>query len=359
MKLKTISAKILSAFFIIALALLNLCAANSVTRYLNRPQEWFSSPEAKRIAVNIMSYQSPLGGFPKNTDTTARLYQGKPENIKPTFDNGATVDELRFLAKYYNATKDNTAKTAFLKGFDYILKAQYPNGGFPQSYPPGNKYPRHITFNDFTMTRLLEFLRETAHSDIYNFLDEDRRHKAQTAFEKGIDCILNCQIKVNGKLTAWCAQHDENTFEPRGARAYELPSISGCESVAIVRLLMSIEKPSPRIIESVRSAVNWFKTAKIEGIRVVEKRDPSLPGGRDRIVVKDPNAPPLWARFYEIETNKPFFCDRDGVKKYDLSEIGHERRNGYAWYGNWAEKLLSTEYPAWEEKIKNSGKSTY
>ena len=357
MKIRTQFLRILLTLLIPAIAILELCAANNVTKYLNRPQAWYSSPEAKQIAANIISYQSPLGGFPKNTDTTSQPYKGKPEDIKPTFDNGATVDELRFLAKYYNATKDETAKTAFLKGFDYILKAQYPNGGFPQSYPPGNGYHRHITFNDAAMTRVLEFLRETYRSDTYSFLDAERRHKAEAAFNKGIECILNCQIKVNGKLTAWCAQHDEKTFEPRPARSYELASLSGYESVAIVRLLMSIEKPTPQIIESVRHAVAWLNSAKIEGIRVIEKRDPSLPGGKDRIVVKDPNAPPLWARFYEIETNKPIFCDRDGVKKYSISEIGHERRNGYAWYGNWAEKLLNVEYPAWENKIKNLQKS--
>jgi PelA/Pel-15E family pectate lyase len=51
-------------------------------------------------------------------------------------------------------------------------------------------------------------------------------------------------------------------------------------------------------------------------------------------VIKDESASPLWARFYEIETNRPFFCDRDGVRKYDLKDIGSERRNGYGWYSD-------------------------
>ena len=37
----------------------------------------------------------------------------------------------------------------------------------------------------------------------------------------------------------------------------------------------------------------------------------------------------MWARFYEIGTNRPIFSDRDGFAKHDLSEIGYERRNGY------------------------------
>ena len=68
------------------------------------------------------------------------------------------------------------------------------------------------------------------------------------------------------------------------------------------------------------------------------------------MVVADPTAPPIWARFYEIGTNRPFFCGRDGVKKYSLAEIEHERRIGYAWYTNAPAYLLDKEYPLWRSK---------
>ena len=58
------------------------------------------------------------------------------------------------------------------------------------------------------------------------------------------------------------------------------------------------------------------------------------------------SAPPIWARFYEIDTNRPFFCGRDGVKKYSLTEIELERRSGYAWLRPFGAKVLA-EYPAW------------
>jgi PelA/Pel-15E family pectate lyase len=64
--------------------------------------------------------------------------------------------------------------------------------------------------------------------------------------------------------------------------------------------------------------------------------------------------PPLWARFYEIGTNRPIFSDRDGVPKRELSEIGYERRNGYAWLGKWPQHLLAVEYPAWRHKLNLS-----
>ncbi len=71
-----------------------------------------------------------------------------------------------------------------------------------------------------------------------------------------------------------------------------------------------------------------------------DSKDPKAAKGTNKVVVRDPNAPPLWARFYNIETNAPVFADRDGIPKATLAEIGDERRNGYAWYGNWPQKLL-------------------
>jgi PelA/Pel-15E family pectate lyase len=63
--------------------------------------------------------------------------------------------------------------------------------------------------------------------------------------------------------------------------------------------------------------------------------------------VSDQNAPPIWARYYEIESNRPFFCNRDGIKVYSLAEVGRERRIGYQWYGYWPQSILKEKYPQW------------
>jgi pectate lyase len=338
-----------------ALALL-LClspaaqAASGTRKYLNKPGAWFATDEAKRLAANVLSYQADLGGWPKNIDTTTAPYRGDRKDLRPTFDNDATTDELRFLARMFKATKDGRYRDAVLKGIDYVLKAQYPSGGWPQFYPPPRTYHRYITFNDNAMVRLMEFLRETYTSDLYDFLGAERRKAARRAFDRGVECVLKCQIKVDGKLTAWCAQHDEKDYRPRPGRTFELVSISGGESVGVVRLLMSLEAPSPEVVRAVEGAVAWFESAKIQGIRVVVRRDEKAPRGRNKVVVTDAKAPPLWARFNEIGTNRPIFADRDGVAKHDLAAIGYERRNGYRWLGYWPQKLLEQEYPAWKKK---------
>jgi PelA/Pel-15E family pectate lyase len=319
-------------------------------KYLKKGDEWFATDEAKRIAANILSYQSDLGGWPKNIDTTAALFKGDRKDLKPTFDNDATTDELRYLARMFKMVKDPLYQTAVEKGFDYILKAQYPTGGWPQHYPPPTSYHRHITFNDNAMVRLMDFLRETWTSEEFAFAGAERRKAARLAFDRGIECILKCQIKVDGKLTVWCAQHDEKDYSPRPGRPYELVSLSGSESVHVVRLLMSLEKPAPEVVQAVDGAAAWFEAAQIKGIRQVIQKDAKGPKGTNRVVVKDSAAPPMWARFYEIGSNRPLFSDRDGVAKYDLAEIGYERRNGYSWLGYWPQKLLEQDYPAWKKK---------
>lgn len=341
------------AGFAIVLAVANSGqAASGPARYLKQPDSWFATAEAQQVAAHLLSHQADLGGWPKNMDTTAGVFRGdRQRELNPTFDNGATTDELRFLARICNADQRDEYRVAFEKGFAYILKAQYPTGGWPQFYPPGTKYHRHITFNDNAMVRLLLFLRETYSEPRYAFLAADRRQAARQAFDRGITCILKCQIAVDGRLTAWCAQHDERDYRPRPGRAYELVSISGAESVGIVRLLMSLDDPTPEVVRAIDAAVAWFQTAQLRGQKVVLVEDPDSPTGKDKRLVKDPAAPPLWARFYDIGTNQPIFCDRDGVAQRRLSDIGYERRNGYAWLGTWPQSLLDKEYPAWKKRL--------
>jgi PelA/Pel-15E family pectate lyase len=120
------------------------------------------------------------------------------------------------------------------------------------------------------------------------------------------------------------------------------------ESVGIVRFLMAIEHPEPRVITAVEDAISWFKSAQLNGLRWIQK-----PGdAADHIVVADRDAPPLWARFYEIETNRPIFSGRDSVIKYSVAEIESERRNGYRWYTDGPAGLLDRDYPAWSKRVK-------
>ena len=71
----------------------------------------------------------------------------------------------------------------------------------------------------------------------------------------------------------------------------------------------------------------------------------------DTVVVADSKAPPIWARNYEVESNRPIFASRDGVKVYSLAEVDRERRTGQPWYGDWPARLLDREYPQWRKSV--------
>jgi PelA/Pel-15E family pectate lyase len=359
----------LLACFLVAFPAISLSGQKSIVSAvtwndcLNQKAAWYGGDDARRIAENVLLYQRASGGWPKNIDMAATLDEtqkagiaGQRSQTDSNIDNGATYTQMIYLARVFNAANEARFKAAFLKGFEYLLNAQYENGGWPQYHPKLDGYYRRITFNDDAMIGVMELLREIARGDkAYAFVDAGRRARAEKAVEKGIDCILKCQIVVNGKRTAWCAQHDEKTFEPVPARSYEKISLSGSESVGIVRFLMGIERPSPQIIESIQSAVAWLNQVKLTGIKVIERPDPSLPKGFDKVVVEDLKAGPLWARFYEIATNRPIFSGRDGVIKDRLSEIEHERRIGYNWYTEAPHALLTKDYPAWSRRWASGG----
>jgi len=339
----------------VAVLLASPAAAASATSFLKNSDAWFATPEAGQIAAHILAHQTASGGWPKNTDTTSAPRAAGGGGQVGSFDNQATLGELRFLARRVSAADDAPCRDAFERGLRFILNAQYPTGGWPQRYPPGNDYHRHITFNDASMVRLMEFLMEVSDSETYRFLPDESRQVARAAFDRGIACILQCQIVIDGRPTGWCAQHDEVDFSPRGGRSYEPASLGPAETAGIVRLLMKLESPPAEVRQAVRDAVRWLESVRIEGVRMVTIEAPAMPGGKDRQVREDPGAPPLWARFIDLQTRRPVFLDRDGIPKPALADIGHERRNGYAWYGNWPQRLLDREVPDWNARQSRPG----
>ncbi|MXN92523.1 pectate lyase [Flavobacterium sp. Sd200] len=320
---------------------------------------WFASDEAAQIADNVLLYQRNVGGWPKNIEMQEPLSEADKKKLidlkstakESTTDNGATCQEMVFLSKIYKQKPEEKYKEAFLKGLNYLLEAQYKNGGWPQFYPLKKGYYTHITYNDDSMVNILMILKNIKEdANYYSITPSDKVLKqVSTAFDRGIDCILKTQYKQKGVLTSWCAQHDEVTLEPANARAFELASLSGKESAKITLLLMSVKNPSKEVVAAVDAAVAWFEKTKIEGIKVEEVT--GADGKKDRVVVQRADAEPLWARFMELDTNRPFFCDRDGIKKYSLAEIGHERRNGYGWYTNEPKEVLK-KYTKWKNSLK-------
>ncbi len=359
---KRLSLRRAVAFSSIAIGLLAGAASGraAVTwnQILHQPAAWYAGEEAGAVGGAVLTYQTPSGGWPKNWDMTTPLSETfralKEAERAPTIDNGATTTQIRLLARLHVAQpRTKGFRQAVERGIDYLLESQYESGGWPQFYPLRPGYYTHITFNDDAMVRVLEVLRDTARGrgDLA-WLDAKRRERAEDAVTCGVACILRCQVIQGGVKTVWCAQHDETTFAPAPARKFEPASLSGGESVGILRFLMQEPAPSPELVAAVKAGVAWFEKVKIAGIRWERIPAPNLPKGVDAVATPDPNAPPIWARFYELKTNRPIFIGRDAIIRYRVSDIEHERRTGYAWYVTSPQTLLERDYPAWLARVE-------
>ncbi|MDE5962907.1 MAG: pectate lyase, partial [Alistipes sp.] len=279
---------------------------------------FFLTEQARLIGEQVLAYQRCTGGWPKNIDMAAPLSDAELQAVlseksrrdDSTTDNNATTMQIAYLARLFHATGDGRFRDAFARGVEYLLSGQYANGGWPQFWPEMRDYQIHITYNDDAMVNTLTLLRDIAVGCVPydgDLVDKSLRKRVVRAFDKGITCILETQILVDGKPTVWCQQHDRETFVPTGARTYELPSFCSQESAAIVRLLMELPHPDARVKEAVHGAMKWFDTYKITGLQIERSGDTRLVAASD--------AMPIWARFYDLVHCEPFVCDRDGLPR--------------------------------------------
>lgn len=310
-----------------------------------------SGMDLDKYAYNMTTWQISNGGFfkamadkYKNPYSSGEKssWRSKAGGDLGTIDNDATVQEMRLLAVRYKETTNSTYKAAFKTSFNkavnFLLTMQRSSGGLPQVWPKRGNYSDHITLNDNAMIRAMVTMMDIANgsspfdSDI---IDNATRSKMQGAMDKAINYLLKAQIVNNGNLTVWCAQHDTANYAPRPARAYELESKSGSESAGVVWFLMNWPEQTPEIQKAIKGAIAWYKKTKVTGKKFDKKQG----------AIVNSNGSSMWYRFYEVNNDNYFFCDREGAstKTNDLSKISEERRTGYQWAGDYGSALLSAE----------------
>jgi PelA/Pel-15E family pectate lyase len=330
---------------------------------------WYASPEARHIADNIVSFQTPAGGWGKNVDRRgpARLRgqhyiaEEMPLAVAPgtkeppsnwtfvgTIDNDATVTELRFLARV-QAQAPGTAGAAyrdsFQKGVRYLLQSQYPNGGFPQVYPLQGGYHDAVTLNDDAMVNVVDLLgRIGAREGDYAFVSPALAAEVRGATGKALRLIVATQVGAGGVRTGWCQQYETVSLAPAGARNFEPVSLATGESVGVLSMLMQLPDPGEDVVAAVHAGVAWLRRV---ALRDVDWKTTTPQAGR--LLVSSPGAGPIWARYYDIASMKPVFGDRDKSIHDDVNEISLERRNGYAWYGTEPAKVFRL-YDTWAKK---------
>lgn len=245
-----------------------------------------------------------------------------------TFDDDNTQSAVRLLVAVVDATRrsDDPRLPGIRAALDYallkMLAAQRPNGGWPQrwtgvpvdpkEYPvrPASipaTYPReytkqnyngHYTLNDNTQRDCVKTLLEAARR-----LD---RPELRAAALRGGDFVLLAQLPE--PQPSWAQQYNAQ-LEPAWARAFEPPAACTSESAGAMRLLIDLhlETGDAKYLEPLPRAIAWFKRSEI--------------------------SPGVWARLYELGTNRPIYGDRDGKIHYTLEELTPERQTGYSWRG--------------------------
>ena len=322
----------------------------------------YLSEDVAKIADNILRYQRVDGGWIENQDPARILddaekarFDAEARKSGGSFDNRNIYTQLDYLATAYAITGDTRYRDGSLKGIAFTLAQQIPScGGWPHTVPATQSYHPHITIADDVTAGVLGTLRKVV-SDTrrYAFVDRALRARVQSAIDKGDACLLRLQVRQGGTLAGWAGQYDAGTLQPAQGRKFELPSITGQETVGVVRYLMSITDPSPDVVKAVDGAVAWLRRVEITGWRIETFEAPAEQfqyhsTTKDRRLVADPAASGLWARFYDVKDNSTVLATRDSRRVARYEDIPRERRTGYEWYGSWPKRLLSKEYPQWK-----------
>lgn len=233
-----------------------------------------------------------------------------------TLDDNVTQAAVRLLMRVDRELgfKDAPIHDAARFALDGLVKAQYPNGAWPQryarfpdasefpvkraSYPeswartwPGASYYTHYTFNDNSVVDAIDAMLEAAR--IY----DEPRYLASA--EKGGDFILLAQMPE--PQPGWAQQYDRD-MHPAWARQFEPPSITGGESQSVMRALLLLyrETGHQKYLEPIPRALAYYKRSRLP--------DVANPSEVRRRACR-PGAPCI-ARFYELQTNRPLYITK-------------------------------------------------
>lgn len=334
------------------------------SRHADDGRARYTAEQIDKIADNLLLYQRTNGGWPVNKDPLRVLTEAEQARereqktaLDSSLDNRNSYPQVRYLAAVYQQIPAPEYREAARRGLHYLLDAQLANGGWTHSPPRTDGYYGHITLMDEVMTGVLTLLRDINQGHAhFAFLTADERTRVRQAQARGDQLLLRLQIRQQGKPAIWAGQYDANTLAPAGARSFELPGLVTRESADVVRYLMGFTKPTPEVLYAVEHALAWFKSNALHNLRLLEVPAPWVrwdyhAADFDREIHTDPTAPPIWARFYDLTTNVPFFANRDGTRVATLAEVARERRTGYAWYVTAPLTLLEKDYPAWRDGL--------
>jgi len=179
-----------------------------------------------------------------------------------TFDDNVSQGATAFLMHLYMETLDSTYYAPMKKALDFVLMAQYPNGGWPQRYPLAydyvhdgfDDYTSNYTLNDNAMNNTILLLLEA-----YETLgDEDYLASAK----RGGDFFLISQGPE--EIPAWSEQYDMN-LQPDWGRTHEPPAFATRQTAHTAEMLirLALYTADKRYLRPVPATLEWIESSKM------------------------------------------------------------------------------------------------
>jgi len=258
---------------------------------------------ARNAALALAWAQRAAGGWDHRCDVS-HLEPQAAEVVRRkgrcTFDDEISQGALSFLMSFDQVADEPWLTEAVELAWKHHRQAQFPNGGWPQWYPLRGGYHDHFTFNDGTINDciavMLRAWRLYARKEL---LESSRR---------GGDFIILSQLPA--PQSGWAQQYSYD-LKPAKARSFEPAGVCSAVTARNIRTLVDLylATDDAKYLRPIPRAVAWLERLKLR--------------------------PNLWARLYEVGTNRPIYGDRDGKVHYTLEEISQERRTGYSWQGSY------------------------
>ncbi len=317
---------------------------------------------ARAAATALARCQLASGGWhatadfdPSRPNEDGRLYGGEKFNhgqiIKHTigtcFDDDTTQSAVRFLLQFAKATNDSqkpedvTLHQTLDRAVNGMMRAQYPNGAWPQMFrgEPRNPkdhpvkpasipkdYPRTWPDADYTGYYTLN---DNCHSTcartmLLAYQITGKPEHLESA-RRGADFLLLAQLPE--PQPAWAQQYNFQ-MEPAWARVHECPSVCSAESGNVIQALIDIhlETGEQKYLEAAEPAVAWLQRSNV---------------GKN-----------LWSRLYELGTNKPVYGDERGRLAFTKEKLSRKFATGYVWESKFKIPDVIAEY----ERVKNLGR---
>jgi PelA/Pel-15E family pectate lyase len=217
-----------------------------------------------------------------------------------TYDDDATACPARFILRIYSEKNDPKYRPSIDKTIQFMLKSQYPIGGWPQRFPLKYEYSKngapdyssYITFNDGVHRNNVELLIL-----YYRVLGEQI---LVDPILRAMNCVLTLQQGM--PQPGWGDQFSLD-YKPNHARSYEPRSLNTRQTAQSVENLMDYYQITgeTKFLSLIPEALKWVESTKLSA------EDIAKYGGEK---VKDDNI--VCPMYIEIGTNRGMYTHKVG-----------------------------------------------